>query len=265
MVIALNYLPTTAISSYTNQGQADAVSQSSLVTQQSPLTSITLSPLAALQRIETSTVTQLSSYGQIKSSLADLQDKARALKNISLPPTLADFKGVVQAFVQSFNSINQAVSNLTSKKGALNGDSRSNQALNDIRKAVAGPDGNALSPLKDLGISQQANGSFAINQNQLKKSFQGNPQGALSTMSNLSSRVTQTADKLLGDNGVIGKKINDLSGRVNELGNARNAVQNYMNTQQNIQQLPSFQPSFQSAGGYTAQNAIATYASIASF
>ncbi|MBI5438092.1 MAG: flagellar filament capping protein FliD [Nitrosomonadales bacterium] len=261
MVISANYPLSAAIGAYTSEGQADAVSQSSLVTQQSPLTPITLDPLAALRRIETSTVTQLSSYGRIKSSLADLQDKARALKNISQPPTLSEFKVVVQAFVQSFNSINKTVSDLTSKKGALNTENRPSQALNDIRKAVGGSKGNALSSLKELGISQQADGTFAIDQKQLEKSFKDNPKDALSAISGLASRVTQASDKLLADKGAIGKKVNDLSSRISELEDAHNTVQGYLDTQQESRQSPVTQP----VGGYTARNAIAAYTSVASF
>lgn len=261
MVISINYPISTAISSYTSQGQADAVSQSSLVTQQSPLNSITLNPLAALQRVAASTVTQLSSYGQVKSSLADLQDKARALKNISQPPTLSEFKGVVQAFVQSFNSINQTVGNLTSKKGALSGDNPSSKALNDIRKAVAGTDGSALSSLKELGISRQTDGTFAVDKKQFEKAFQDNSKNALSTISDLADRVTQAADKLLSDKSSISKKVNDLGTRASEIENAYSAVQGYLGTQQKSPPSPIVQPT----GGYTARNAVATYASVASF
>lgn len=261
MVISINYPLSVAIGAYTNQGQADAVSQSSLITQQSPLTPITLDPLSALRRIETSTVTQLSAYGQMKSSLADLQDKARALKNISQPPTLSEFKVVVQAFVQSLNSINKTISGLTSKKGALNTEDRPNQALNDIRKAVSGTKGSARSSLKELGISQEADGKFAIDQKQLEKSFKDSPEAALSTISDLASRVTQATDKLLSDKGGIGEKINDLAARVGELENAYDAVQGYLGTQQKPQQSPVAQPT----SGYTARNAIAAYTSIASF
>jgi uncharacterized protein YaaR (DUF327 family) len=261
MVISINYPLPTAISSYTSQGQADTVSKSSLVTQQSPLTSITLDPLTALRRLEVSTVTQLSSYGQIKSSLADLQDKARALKNISQPPTLTEFKGVVQAFVQSFNSISQTVSNLTSKKGVLNTENRPSQALSDIRKAVAGADENALSSLKKLGVSQQADGMFAINKKKFEKSFLDNPKDALSTISDLASRVIQATGKQLSDNSAINKKVNDLGTRVSELGNAYNTVRGYLDTQQKSAQPPVAQLT----GSYTASNAIATYASVASF
>jgi len=261
MVISINYPLSSAIGAYTSQARADTVSQSSLVTQQSPLTSITLDPLAALRRVEASTVTQLSSYGQVKSSLADLQDNARALKNISQPPTLTEFKGVVQAFVQSLNSITQTVSNLTSKKGALNTENRPNQALNDIRKAVGGTKGNALSSLKELGISQQTDGTFALDRKQLEKSFKDDSKTALSTVSDLADRVTAATDKLLSDKGAIGKKVNDLNTRVSELENARNAVQDYLGIQQEPQKSPAIQPT----GGYTARIAVDAYVSVASF
>lgn len=261
MVISVNYPLSAAIGAYTSEARADTVSQSSLVTQQSPLTSIALDPLSALRRIETSTVTQLSSYGQVKSSLADLQDRARALKNINQPPTLSDFKGVVQAFVQSFNSITQTVNNLTSKKGALNTESRPNQALNDIRKAASGTKGNALSSLKELGISQQTDGTFAIDHKQLGKSFKDNQKDTLSAVSDLASRIMQATDKLLSDKGAIGKKVNDLSARVNELEDAQNTVQGYLDTRQKPKQSPAIQP----VGGYTARVAIDAYVSVASF
>jgi len=261
MVISVNYPLSAAIGAYTSEARADTVSQNSLVTQQSPLTSITLDPLSALRRIETSTVTQLSSYGQVKSSLADLQDRASALKNLNQPPTLSDFKGVVQAFVQSFNSITQSVNNLTSKKGALNTESRPSQALNDIRKAAGGTKGNALSSLKELGISQQTDGTFAIDRKQLEKSFKDNQKDTLSAVSDLASRVMQATDKLLSDNGAIGKKVNDLSARVNELEDAYSAVQGYLDTQQKPKQSPAIQPT----GGYTARIAIGAYVSVASF
>lgn len=261
MAISINYPISAAIDSYTRQDQADAVSKSSLVTQQSPLNAITLNPLTALQRVAASTVTQLSSYGQIKSSLADLQDKALALKNISQPPTFSDFKVVVQAFVQSFNSINKTVSNLTSKKGSLNGDNRSSEALNDIRKAAGGKDGKTLSALKELGISQQADSTFSINHKEMKKSFQANPENALSTIFDLANRVTEASDKLLSDNGTIGKKTNDLNARIDKLQSAYDTVEGYMSTQPSPPQASTTSV----AGGYTAFNAIATYASVASF
>ena len=260
MVISVFNLPADTFGSFTGQVQAGVVSQNSLVTPLAPL-SPPLDPLAALRRIETSSVVQLSSFGQVKSSLADIQNKARALLTVSKSPNLADFKVVVQAFVQSLNSIRKTVSDLTSEKGALNGDSRPSQALSDINKAVDGPNGSAISALKDLGISQQGNGAYSVDQKQLEKAFQDNPQNASSVIADLASRVTQATDKQLSVSGVIGKKVKDLSARVSEFGNIRNTAQGYLDATKGLQQ--SLTNLF--TGGYTARNAIAAYTSVASF
>ena len=219
-------------------------------------------PLSTLQSKEKSALTQLSAFGQVKSSLADLQNKAEALKSFSKPPTFSDFQVVVQGFVQSVNSLNKTVSALTSKQGVLNADSRSGQALNSVNKAIDGANGGGLSGLQKMGISQQANGTFSVNQKQLEKSFQDNRPGALSTICDLANRVTQATDKQISSNGFIGKKVNDLSARVNDLENTRSTAQGYLNTQKNTQQFIAVQ--FPTVGGSTARNAVAAYSSIAS-
>lgn len=219
-------------------------------------------PLSTLQNKENSAITQLSALGQVKSSLADLQNKAEALKNFSKSPNFADFQGVVQGFVQSFNSLNKNVSQPTSKQGALSDDSRTEQAFNSVSKAIAGTNESGLSALQKMGVSQQANGTLSINQNQLEKSFQDNRPGALSTIFDLSNRVTQATDKQISANGLIGKKVNDLSARVNEFENTRRTAQGYLDKQKNSQQFMAAQ--HPSAGGYAAHNAVTTYSSIAS-
>ena len=219
-------------------------------------------PLSTLQSKENSATAQLSAFSQVKSSLADLQNKAGALKNFSKPPTFADFQVVVQGFVQSFNSLNKNVGTLTSKQGALNADSRSGQALNSVNKAIAGANDGGLSALQKMGISQQTNGAFSINQNQLAKSFQDNRPGMLATVFDLANRVTQATDKYISANGLIGKKIDDLSARVNHLENMRSKSQGYIDTQRNTQQFLAAQ--LPATGGSAARNAVATYASVAS-
>lgn len=219
-------------------------------------------PLSTLQSKENNTVAQLSTLSQVKSSLADLQNKAQALKNFSKPPTFGDFQLVVQGFVQSFNTLNKNAGALTSKQGAPNPDNRSRQALSNVNKAIDGANAGGFSALQKMGISQQANGTFAINQKQLEKSFQDNRPGALSTIFDLANRVTQAADKQISPNGYIGKKVNDLSARVNEFEKTRSTAQGYLDTQKNSQQFVAAQ--FPATGSNAARNAVATYFSVAS-
>ena len=220
------------------------------------------SSLSTLQSNEKNALAQLSSLGQVKSSLADLQNKAGALKNFSKPPTFADFQVVVQGFVQSFNSLNKNASALASKQDALNADNRSGQALNSVNNAITDANGRGLSALQKMGISQQANGAFSINQNQLAKSFQENRPGTLSAIFDLANRVTQATDKYISANGFIGKQVDNLSARVNDLENMRSKPQGHLDTQKITQQFTTAQAP--STGGFTVRKAVATYTSVAS-
>lgn len=241
MITSINYLPPNAV------GTSNASAGSGLQT-----------PLASPQLKEGGAIAQLSAFGQVKSSLVDLQNKAQALKSFSKPPTLEDFKVVVQGFVQSFNSISNGVKELTSKQGALGADSRLDQGLNDVRKAVNGDNGNAFTSLQKLGISQQENGAFSINQKQLGKSFQDNRSGVLSAASDIANRVTLVTGQQLSGDGIIGKKVNDLSVRATEFGNTRSKAQGYLNTPESSQQAPTVQ--LTNTGG----NAATAYSSVAS-
>lgn len=217
-------------------------------------------PLTTLQRKEGSAVAQLSAFGQVKASLADLQNSAQALKNFSKPPTFSDFQVVAQGFVQSINSLNKNIAALASKQGVLNDNNRFGQASSNVNKAVAGANQGGLAALQKIGVVQQPNGAFSINQKQMEKSFQDNRSGALATIFDLANRVIPVTDKQISANGFIGKKVNDLSVRVNELGNTRSKAQGYIDAQK------TFQPPAQMAnsGGNAARNAVATYASVAS-
>lgn len=210
-------------------------------------------PLAL--RRESSTNTQLSALGQVKLSLDDLKSKAQALQGFQKPPTLADFKVAVQGFVQSFNALHKSVSDAAAKAPALN------QTLDDVRSALAGSNDSSLSALQQVGISGQKGGTFSINQNQLDKSFQNDRVGTLSTLSDVASRVEKTADKQISSNGFIGKKMNDLSERSNEIESQRRNTQVRLDVQKNSQQRLVSQLS---ADGYVARNAVLSYFSVSS-
>ena len=200
MVISISYMPSNAVSAYiSNQVQLGAASQND-TTQADPLATAqnTSAPpqTDASQISSASVITQLSVAGQVKSTLADLQDKAVALKSISKSPNIADFQMIVQGFAQAFNSLNKNIKELVSKQAST--DNRPSQALYDVRKAATG--NNALTSLQKLGITPQANGTLSINKNQLAKSYQEAPSQTVATITNLAKRIAQAADKHLSSN-----------------------------------------------------------------
>lgn len=240
MITSISYLPNAVNSSSAAQAQADVSSQNPVTTQ---------------SNIQSSAIAQLSSFGQVKSSLADLQNKATALKALNQPPTFSDFQGVVQSFVQSFNALNQTINNASAKQAVLEADNPAKQALNEIRKATFESNQGGSSFMKGLGILQQENGALAINQPQLEKKFQDNVPLAVVTLADVSNRVSDTVKTQLSDNGFIGRAANDLSSRISAPGSA-------IPVKAATNPLPQSVPA-QPATGSAVRNAVTTYAGVA--
>lgn len=237
-----------AVGAYTNsQAQAGDAQNNSLAT---------LPPKASAAQ------TQLSPFGRVKSSLADLQAKAEALKNFSKPPTLNDFKGLVQGFVQSFNNLNKTVGEVSRQASELYGkQAQAARTLDEIRKA-AGPNEASIASLQKQGIERQKDGAISLNLKTLEKSFQNDRQATLNSFSEVADRVGKAIDKQLSSSGSIGKKVQDLSAREEGGQTARYAEQARLDYQKSFQQRLASQ--LAGAGGYVARNAVATYFSVAS-
>lgn len=221
-------------------------------------------PLATLQNKEAAAQSQLSVFGKVRLTLDDLRSSAQALKNFSKPPTLSDFKIAVQGFVQSFNNLQKTVSDASagiSGKNALSSDARPGQVLNEVRNAITGPNRDNLPPIQKLGVEPQKDGTFAINQKSLDRTFQNDRAGVLATFSAVSDRVGAVIDKQLSASGAVGKKVQDLSVRVADLENTHNRAQERLDSQKSFQQRLAAQ--LANAGGYVARNAVTTYLNVA--
>lgn len=225
MITSISYLPNAVSTASAAQAEAGASSQN---------------PLAVLPNGESSVITRLSVFGQVKSSLADLQNRATALKALNQPPTFSDFQTVVQSFVQSFNSLNKTVNDATAKQAALASDNHSRQVLSEVRKATLGGSQSSVSAMQSLGMVSQANGALAINPMQLEKNFQESRPVAVATLADLANRVSITTSA-------------QLSASVGG-GSTHGAVPGYLDTPPVPVQL---------ATGATARNAVVTYAEVA--
>lgn len=220
-------------------------------------------PLIALQRKDASASTQLSPFGKTKLSLDDLKASAQAIRNLNNPPTFSDFKIAVQGFVQSLNALNKTVNDVSANdtaKSASLADTRPAQALNEIRKAVSGPAEGALTALQKLGVSSQKDGTFALNQRQLEKSFQENRGGTLSTLFEVAGRVEIAADQQLSGKKPVESAASSAEKTQEERDGERD-TQARLENRKNFQQLLAAQ--LANAGSYVARNAVATYFSVA--
>lgn len=219
--------------------------------------------LAGLQRRDASARTSLSPVGRVRSSLDELQARAQALKSFSKPPTLDDFRTVVQGFVQSFNALNKTVHEVNSRKpGVLDAESGPGRALGEIHKAISGTDAGGSASLRGQGIDRLKEGALAINQNTFGKAFQADRQGALNAYSEMADRVGKVIGRQSPSNDLIGAGSQDLSARGHGAEVSRTISQPKLDIQKSFQQ--HLAAHLANAGGYVARNAVATYFSVAS-
>lgn len=174
-----------------------------------------------------STKVQLSAYGQIKAAFADVQTASKALTDAKQTATVEDVNKVAGSFVDAYNKANKAVSVATQgagkEVGALANDARARIAGSDLRRSVA--EGNNLADLKKVGISQNKDGSLAIDTKALESAFQANPDQVRSTLASIGAQVDNTATRELAKTGNVGSSVTALSNRSRNLEAQQSAQQ----------------------------------------
>jgi len=255
--MAVSNVSSAVISAFSAQQQT--ASQTSSQNQQK-------NPLAALQSKVSSTNTQLSLFGKVQSSLADLQARAQALKGFEKSPNLNDLKVAVLGFVQAFNTVHTVVVKATQKQAPLANDSRSTRALAEVSRAVIPPDNTpSRTALEKIGITREKDGSLSVDQTALEKALREDQSGTLNTLAGLGQRVEQAAGQQLSSKSGVSAKVSDLTERANELDKQQQDLQQRLEAQKNTQQLQAAQ--LASLGGSTSassHNAVATYIGVAS-
>ena len=87
---------------------------------------------------------------------------------------------------------------------------------NDLRRTVSA-DATAASDLKKIGITQQKDGTLAIDTKKFDAALKANPDALRSTLSSVGQKVDQTATRELGKSGNIGNAVNSLDNRAKSL------------------------------------------------
>ena len=229
-------------------------------TQQSPQT--IADPVAkalkpANNRIEQqlgSTKVQLSAYGQIKGAFAEVQAASKALSDTKKTTTGDDVKKGVESFVNAFNKANKAVGTAVrgdaKQVGTLANDPRARIAGNDLRHAVA--EGSTLSDLKQIGITQNQDGSLAIDTQAFDTALQANPDQVRSTAASVGQQVEKTATRELANNGNVGSSVNALNQRSRSLEAQQSAQQDQLVASQRLVEQQTTQINNIFAGGLVA-------------
>jgi flagellar capping protein FliD len=161
---------------------------------------------------------QLSSFGRLKSSFSETQTASRALSDTKQPVTDADLTKTTNNFIKAFNTAAQTARSVAIPKGALTDNSRARAAENDLSRTISA-DSTATSDLKKIGVTQQQDGTLAIDQNKFNAALKTNPDAVRSTLSAIGQQVDRTATRELANSGNIGSSVSSLDNRAKKLEN----------------------------------------------
>lgn len=161
---------------------------------------------------------QLSSFGQLKSAVADTQLAARAVSDSKQTATDADIRKVANNFVKAFNTAVQTAKAATAAQGALADNNRARAVVSDLRRAV-GNDETTAADLKKIGITQQRNGTLAIDAKKFDAALKAEPEALRGALAEIGQTVDRTATRELANNGNIGGAVSSLANRARNLEN----------------------------------------------
>ena len=158
---------------------------------------------------------QLSSFGKVKSAFADAQAVAAALSDTKQTSTEADIRRAAGNFVKAFNSAVQTTRSAATQPGTPVEGSRARAAETVLRRSV--DTDAALADLRKIGVTQQANGTLAIDSAVFDAALSADSGAVRSALSRVGQQVDRSAGSQLADSGNIGRTVNALGERAKSL------------------------------------------------
>lgn len=175
------------------------------------------------------TEVRISAFGQIKGAFAELQVTGKALSDTNPTATTDDIKKTVVSFVDAYNKTNRTIAAATQSQGkdsaadALSTDSRTHGVGSDLSRSVT--TGGTLSSLGNVGVTQNRDGSLALDIKTLDSALKSNPDQVRATLAEVGNRIEKTAANELDSNGNTGASVNSLSKRNADLAAQQSAQQ----------------------------------------
>jgi flagellar hook-associated protein 2 len=183
----------------------------------------------------TSTNVKLSAYGQLKSAFDNLQSAASDLVNTATRKTasLSDAVTAAQSFVAGYNQTVQAIGTTVggsgAKQGVLGSDVRATRVGSDLAHSLTS--GTGLADLKLAGITQNADGSLALDPKALGKALQSNSVQVKNALTRIVQQVGTGAGQEVASSGNVGVSLNVLASREQILSNQQTLLQSTASAQ----------------------------------
>jgi hypothetical protein len=140
------------------------------------------------------TSVQLSVYGLIKSSFAEVQSAGQSLSMAGKASTTEDSTKAVQSFADAYNNAAKTVS-AAAQSGT---DAQVNLAAVDLGRVVSS--GNNAADLKRAGVNVAQDGTLSVDTQTLQGALQINPDAVLATLTQVGAQAAQVAGNVLSGN-----------------------------------------------------------------
>jgi len=192
---------------------------------------------AADQRIEqqrSSTQVSLSAYGQLRSSVDQLEKSSQALTENESTNTPEEARAVAQTFVDAYNKARITANNVTNgESGALADDGRAVVAASQLSRAL---DSNSQEQLRQIGINRSQDGTLSIDQQRFQQALQNNPQQVGSALAAVGQQVQDATSQQLASGSQLSRGAATLSEKAKSLATQQAQVQEAAQQQQAAQE-----------------------------
>lgn len=160
---------------------------------------------------------QLSSSGKVKSALAELQTSSTALRNTAQTASSTGIRKLAGSFVKAFNAALETARSANVQAGSALERSAARGAESGLRSSIG--DDATLADLRKIGITQQANGTLAIDNQAFADALRTDSDAVRSTLARIGQQVERPAAAQLAGSGNIGDLANTRSQREGSLDN----------------------------------------------
>lgn len=223
----------------------------------------------ASQRVEEKkqqTEVKLSSLGQVKSAVSNLEKRSEALTQLN--QTSADpettpaekqqaVRSAAEGFVTAFNNARQtldkAIKGENRSAGALADEGRTRITANELSRTLSSSTQNEL---KAIGINVQQNGTLKLDSQKFAQAQQANPEQVSRTLAQAGQETERTTARQLGNNGNIERSINTLSRQVQALESEQETQRNLTAALQRATETASDRLNATNAAGIAAYQRI---------
>jgi flagellar capping protein FliD len=197
---------------------------------------------AASQGIDqqrSSTQVSLSAFGQLRSSVDQLQQSSQALTSNESTNTPEEARAAAQTFIDAYNKARITANNVTNRDtGALADNGRALVAASQLSRAL---DSGSQEQLRQIGINRNQDGTLSLDQQRFQQALQNSPQQVSSSLATVGQQVQDATSQQLASNSQLSRGAATLSDRAQALATQQARIEQAVQQQKAAQEERSQQ------------------------